>query len=383
MFYNDYIEQNKEWIDEVFAKLDAKLSKTAVKSREKIPYTLGANGEHDDRSPAPHCWTNGFWGGLMWLMYEYTKNEDYKLTALRSEEKQDAAFFAVDGLHHDVGFMWHILSGANYRLTGDRVARNRNILCAMTLASRFKLNGNYIRAWNGIAGDGRNSDGWTIIDCMMNLPLLYWASEELGDDRFKQIAMAHADTAMTHHVRPDGSINHIVMHDLETGEMIGVHGGQGCSQTSCWTRGEAWALYGYILSYIHTKEVRYLNTAKIVANYTIASLAANDYLPPVDFRSPERPDLFDSTAGAIMACGLIEIAKAVPEHEAKTYIVAAIRLLRAMEEKFCDWTDEKDAILLYGSEDYHGRGHNMPIIYGDYFFTEAILKLKGTEFLAW
>ena len=92
----------------------------------------------------------------------------------------------------------------------------------MTLASRFKLNGNYIRAWNGMTGDGRNSDGWTIIDCMMNLPLLYWASEELGDDRFKQIAMAHADTAMTHHVRPDGSVNHIVVHDLESGEMIDV-----------------------------------------------------------------------------------------------------------------------------------------------------------------
>ena len=241
MFYEDYIEQNKEWIDSVFAKLDKKLSKTAIKSREKIPYTVDKDGNHNDKTREPHCWINGFWGGLMWLMYEHTKNEDYKISALRIEEKQDAAFNDVTGLHHDVGFMWHILSGANYRLTGDRAARNRNLLCAMTLASRFKLNGNYIRAWNGMTGDGRNSDGWTIIDCMMNLPLLYWASDEIGDDRFKQIAMAH-------HVRPDGSVNHIVVHDLETGEMIGVHGGQGYSGTSCWTRGEGWALYGYMLS---------------------------------------------------------------------------------------------------------------------------------------
>lgn len=382
MFYNDYIEQNREWIDSVFEKLDRKLSRTAIKSREKIPYTLHKNGDHDDRSHDPHCWINGFWGGLMWLMYEHTGNEDYKLSALRVEEKQNAAFNDVTGLHHDVGFMWHILSGANYRITGDRAARNRNLLCAMTLASRFKLNGNYIRAWNGMTGDGRNSDGWTIIDCMMNLPLLYWASEEIGDDRFKQIAMAHADTAMTHHVRPDGSVNHIVAHDLETGEMTGVFGGQGFSATSCWTRGEAWALYGYILSYIHTKEQRYLDTAKRIAHYTIAALAATDFVVPADFRSPESPVYYDSTAAAIMACGLIEIAKAVPEHEKKTYITAAVKLLKVLDEQFCDWSDDTDSITFNGTEAYYG-GQNKPIIYGDYYFAEAMLKLRGSEFLPW
>ena len=382
MFYNDYIAQNKEWVDNIFEKLDKKLSKVAIKSRDIIPYTIDGLGNYNDTSHDPHCWTNGFWGGLMWLMYEATRNEEYKLSAIRVEEKQDAAFCSVDGLHHDVGFMWHILSGANYRLTGDRAARNRNLLCAMTLASRFKLNGNYIRAWNGFTGDGKNSDGWTIIDCMMNLPILYWASEELGDDRFKQIAMAHADTAMTHHIRPDGSINHIVTHDLETGEMTGVIGGQGYSPTSCWTRGESWALYGYILSYIHTGEVRYLDTAKKVAHYTIAALAATDFAVPVDFRSPEQPVYYDTTAGAIMVCGLIEIAKAVPEHEKKTYITAAVKILKVLDEKFCDYSEEKAAILMMGSEAYYG-GQHKAIIYGDYFLTEAILKLKGSDFLPW
>ena len=382
MFYENFIEQNKEWIDGVFAKLDKKLSRTAVKSRDKIPYTVDKNGEHDNRNHDPHCWTNGFWGGLMWLMYEHTKNEDYKLTALRSEEMQDRAFARVEGLHHDVGFMWHLLSGVNYRLTGDMAARNRNIFCAMSLASRFKLNGNYIRAWNDENSDGIHSNnGWTIIDCMMNLPILYWASEELGDDRFKQIAIAHADTAMTHHVRPDGSINHIVTHNLETGEMKDVIGGQGFSKDSCWTRGEAWALYGYVLSYIHTGEVRYLDTAKKVAHYSIAALAANDFVMPVDFRAPEHP-YYDSTAAGIMACGLIEIAKAVPEHEKKTYLTAALKLLKVLDEQFCDWSEEKDCITFNGTEAYYG-GQNKPIIYGDYFFAEAILKLRGSEFLPW
>jgi unsaturated chondroitin disaccharide hydrolase len=379
--YKTIIDENREWIDETFRAVDKKLSAVAVRSRDKIVDGVGPDGK-THKSVSPAAWTSGFWGGMNVLMYEHTKNEDYKLSALRIEEKQDKAFEDVTGLHHDVGFMWHILSGANYRLTGDRVARNRNLLCAMTLASRFKLNGNYIRAWNGMTGDGRNSDGWTIIDCMMNLPLLYWASEELGDDRFKQIAMAHADTAMNHHVRPDGSVNHIVVHNLETGEMIGVHGGQGYSGSSCWTRGEGWALYGYMLSYIHTKEQRYLDTAKRLAHYTIAALAESDFVVPADFRSPAEPIYYDSTAASLFACGLIELAKAVPEYEKKTYLTAAFKILKVLDERFCDYSDDCDAIVMKGSEAYYG-GQNMAIVYGDYFFTEAILKLKGSEFLPW
>jgi unsaturated chondroitin disaccharide hydrolase len=382
MFYEDYIKQNREWADGIFEKIDKKLSRTAISSREKRPYTVDKNGVHDDRPNDPHCWINGFWGGLMWMMYAYTKNEEYMITARRCEELQDAAFDRVEGLHHDVGFMWHILSGASYRLTGDMKSRNRNMLCAMTLASRFKLNGNYIRAWNDENTTSRSNNGWSIIDCMMNLPILYWASEVMGDDRFKQIAMAHADTAMTHHVRPDGSVNHIVAHDLVTGEMTEVFGGQGFSSTSCWTRGESWALYGYILSYIHTGEQRYLETAKKVAHYTIAALAATDFIVPVDFRCPEEPVYYDTTAASIMACGLIEIAKAVPEYEQKTYITAAVKILKQLEQ-FCNWDDNCDAILMEGAEDYHGKGQHKPIIYGDFYFTEAILKLKGAEFFPW
>jgi unsaturated chondroitin disaccharide hydrolase len=127
--YDKIISENKSWIDDTFAKIDKKLSRTAVSSRNKIPYST-KDGVHDDRSRDLHCWTNGFWGGLMWLMYEATGNEDYKLTALKSEELEDAAFSDVEKLHHDVGFMWHIMSGANYRLTGDMKARNRNLFCA-------------------------------------------------------------------------------------------------------------------------------------------------------------------------------------------------------------------------------------------------------------
>ena len=384
MFYDELIAQNKEWIDSRFKKIDKKLSAVAVRSRDKLPYTVNAEGVHDDHKNNVQLWTNGFWGGLMWMMYNATKNEDYKLTAKRSEELLDLAFEKIDNVHHDVGFMWHLTSSASYRLTGDKVSRNRALICAMSLASRFKLCGGYIRAWNGLDGVGNNTDGWTIIDTMMNLPLLYFASREIGDDRFKQIAISHANRAMQDHVRPDGSINHIVPHDLETGEMIGSFGGQGYARGSCWSRGESWALYGYMLSYIHTGDARYLDTAKRVAHYSIANLAMSGWIPLVDFRAPEDPVYYDATAGAIMACGLIEIAKAVPELEQKLYLEAAFNILKALDEKACDYDENRDALLLMCSEAYVSKcppDHN--IIYGDFFFTEAILKLKGEEFLPW
>lgn len=377
--YDKIISANKSFIDQTWEKLDGKLKQVAVRSRDKIPYTT-VNGVHDDRQgKSISWWTNGFWGGLMWLMYLGSKNEEYRITAENAERLMDAAFANVAVLHHDVGFMWHIMSGANYRLTTNAEARNRNLLAAMTLASRYNISGKYIRSWNG------DMAGWTIIDCMMNIPLLYWASRELGDPRFEKIAVAHADMAMRDHVRPDGSVAHIVSHDVETGEVIETLAGQGYAVGSSWSRGVAWALYGFVLSYIHTKKVEYLDTAKRVAHYFITNLVADDWLPIVDFRAPEEPKRYDSTAGAVAACGLIEIAKCVPEGEQKIYLDSAIKLLRAMEERFCNWQDDEDSVLQMGTERYNsdGKGDHIPIIYGDYFFAEAILKLRGEEFLAW
>lgn len=378
MSYEGIIAKNKEWIDQTFAKLDKKLSRTAVKSRDKIPYTT-VNGEHDDKSKTDiSWWTNGFWGGLMWLMYSKTKNEDYRLTAEKSEQLLDEAFTMVEKQSHDTGFIWHILSGASYKLTGNKQSRNRDLIAAMILASRYNVEGNYIRSWNG-----KDQEGWTIIDCMMNIPMLYWAAEETNAPRYKKLAIRYADMAMKEHVRADGSVNHIVVHDPDHADVvIGTKAGQGYAEGSCWSRGASWALYGFVLSYIHTKEQKYLDTAKKVANYFIANVSATDWLPLLDFRQPETPVYYDSTAGAIAACGLIEIAKHTEGVEQEMYLSSAIKILKAMEKNWCDWTDSNDSILQMGSERY---GYNMHIhiIYGDYFFTEAILKLTGSDFLVW
>ena len=378
MSYEKIIEQNKQWIDETWQKLENKLSRLAVKSYDKIPYTT-VDGFHDTRTSDKEItrWTNGFWGGLMWLMYAETKKECYKLTAQNSEKMMDRALANVTKLDHDVGFIWHIMSGASYRLTGDMQSRDRDILSAMTLASRYNIDGDFITAWNA-----PKVKGWTIIDTMMNLPQLYWISRELDNSRFDKIARRHADMAMRDHVRSDGSVNHIVSHEFDSVGVIETLGGQGYGVGSCWSRGASWALYGFALSYIHTKEEKYLDTAKRVAHYFISSVAATDWLPLIDFRAPNEPVKYDSTAGAIAACGLIEIAKAVPENEKRLYLTAAINILKAMDKAWCNYGEEEDGILLFGSERY-GDCEHMHIIYGDYFFTEAILKLKGSDFLPW
>lgn len=379
---NTIITQNKEWIDATWAKVDEKLSRVAVKSREKLPYTT-KDGVHDDKKGnAVTWWTNGFWGGMMWLMYEATGNEAYRKTAERSEELLDAALRQVKQLHHDVGFMWHLTSGANYRLTGNEASLTRNFFAATSLFSRYNISGDYIRAWNG------NMAGYSIIDCLMNLALLYWASEEIGDDRFKKIAMRHMEMAMRDHIRPDGSVNHIVDHEVDKVGIACILGGQGYSETSCWSRGLAWAVYGSVISYIHAGKPEYLEAAKKTADYFIEQVKKTNYLPLVDFCAPAEPVYYDSTAGVCTACGLLEIAKYVSEEESKYYTEAAINILKACDEHFCNYEENEDALVLMGTERYpHNenemRGLHIPIIYGDFFFVEALCKLKGREFFIW
>ena len=370
------VEENKKWFDEVWKKLDKKLVAVAKRSFDKIPYTA-VDGVHDDKSKEYiSWWTNGFWPGLMWIMYDGTKRDVYKDTAINAEKILDGALEEYNGLHHDVGFMWHISSGLHYRLLGDKQSRVRTLYAANVLAGRYNIDGKFITAWNG-----QSQQGWTIIDSMMNIPLLYWASREIGDARFERIAKAQADMAMRDHVRPDGSVVHIVSHDTQTGDVIETFGGQGYEVGSSWSRGQAWAVYGFALSYLHTGDEKYLDTAKKVANYFIAA-CCDDYLPKCDFRSPEEPVIYDSTAGAITACGLIELSKHVGVHEKGMYLNAAVKMLKAMEEKFCNWEENVDYIVGYGTERY-GSGEHMAIIYGDFYFAEAIYMLRGGEIKIW
>lgn len=370
-----------QWAEEIWKKLQLKIDAESSRIGNMIPGDV-QNGHYSDMgSKDIFWWTNGFWAGILWQMFHATGKEDYKVAAEEIEEKLDQALMEFWGLHHDVGFMWLHSAAANYRLTGNKKSLNRGIHAATILSGRYNPNGKFIRAWNPECDPSLDTRGIAIIDCMMNIPLLYWAADVTKDSRFQTIAMSHADTVLAYSIRPDGSCNHIVVFDPDTGEYIDNPGGQGYGSGSSWSRGQGWALYGMALSYYYTGEQRYLDASKSVAHYFIANAALHNYVPLCDFRSPEEPKVIDTTAGVIAACGLLEIAKHVGELEKKLYIDSAIRILQAMEP-YCDWNPETDAVLGYGTVSYHGKRH-YPIIYGDYFLLEAVLRLLDRDFMIW
>lgn len=367
------------WVHEAWNGVVHKLRHTADKVGESLfPYST-ENGQFVNRwdTSLHDWWTNGFWPGMLWKMYEATGEAPFRSHAEALEEMLDPALENFDTLHHDVGFMWLLTSVAHYRVTGDAHAKRRGLHAAAILASRFNPAGNFIRAWNG---DGK--EGWAIIDCLMNIPLLYWASQETGDERYRTIAMRHADTILQYGLRPDGSVKHIVEFDPVSGAYIKNHTGQGYSEESSWTRGQAWGLYGFALSALHTGKQTYLDASKRVAHYFIAALG-DDPVPPADFRAPAEPAYKDTTAGLIAACGLLALADLVPPGEQEMYRQAALRIVRATVERYCDFTLEEDSIVQFGTEAYHNSGKNIPIIYGDYYLVEALARIQGIDRLYW
>ena len=374
----DIVERfpDKAWLEEVAAKLHTKMTYAVGKAREVdyIPYST----ENGQWKPIHiHWWTNGFWPATMWQMYLATKDELYRDEAIRAEKMLDVNLVDFEVLSHDVGFMWLIQSGVRYALEGNKDSYARTMKAAQHLACRYNPNG-FIRAWNG---EGRQ--GWAIVDCMMNLPLLYWASEVTGDPRFRLIAMKHADTAMDVFIRPDGSCNHIIIFDAETGEVLDNPAGQGYASGSSWSRGQAWALYGFTLSYLHTGKQAYLDAAKRVANYFISQIT-DDYIPRCDFRQPAEPVLKDDTAGTVAAAGLLVLAQQLPELEAVTYYDVAVKMLRAMEKEDINWELNDPALLQRCTSAYHDiPGRHMTMNYADYYFVEAINMLRGQKILFW
>lgn len=370
----------QDWLDQIRTKIFDKVKIVRERSADKIPFTT-VDGVHIDKSLEDvNWWTNGFWCSMQWMLYHQTGDERYKEIAKNQEKKMDVALANSLKLHHDVGMLWFPLSVIAYKVTGDMESRKRALLAANILAGRYNPVGKFIRAWNDWAHE--DTRGRAIIDCMMNLPLLYWASEETKDPRYKQIAMNHADTTMNNFVRPDGSVHHIVEFDPEEGNFLRAVRGQGYEVNSSWSRGQAWAIYGFMFSYLYTGKQKYLDTAKKVAHYFIANVCL-DFTPRVDFRAPDEPVLIDTTASAIAACGLIEISKVVGEYEKDLYLSAAVKLLKTLDEKYADWSEDTDNILTMCSSSYHESTHHYSIIYGDSFFLEAVFKLSENELFMW
>jgi len=352
-----------------------KLKRTSARIKDEIPYTT-ENGIYNDYSGEKRLfwWTNSFWAGIMWQMYDETGEKVYSDYAISIEEKLRTELYRFDRLDHDLGFLWLLTGVENYRHTESKDAKNAALLAASILASRFCVVPGIIRAWNF-----DRTDGIAIIDCMMNLPLLHWASKELGDRRFSDIAKTHADNVMKHFVREDGSVCHIVKFD-ENGVNAPIEcEGQGYSVGSAWTRGQGWAIYGFIQSYQWTKEERYLETSMKVADYFISEAEKIAYKIKCDFRQPEDAELYDSSASAIAACGMIEIYKATKDEK---YLEATKKLLEVCDKEFCPWDDKNDeALMNYGCAMYR-EPKQQSLIYGDYyFFSQGLLVYKKSLYV--
>ncbi len=363
--------------EEAFLKLTDKFRRSAALAAEEgiIPYK-SENGcwiasPYDGNS----WWTGGFWPALMWQLYAATREESFLSEARRVEKLLTDEFRVFERLNHDVGFMYLLSCGADEKLTGNAQARTDTLHAASLLMGRFNPAG-YIRAWNH-----PSQVGFAIIDCMMNLSLLWWAERKTGDPRFAHVAAIHADTTLREFLRPDGSVSHIIEFDPASGQRVREHPGQGYGLGTQWSRGQAWGLYGFTLAYLNAGEEKYLDAAEKIAANFIAHIRP-DGLTDCDFCQPKGEERIDNIAGAIAACGLMELEK-ITKNE--TYGESAEKLVNGLLDRCCDWTADRCGLLTHCTASYHddGAGRHTNITYGDYFLTEALAKLNGTDPMLW
>ncbi|TBL68212.1 glycoside hydrolase family 88 protein [Paenibacillus thalictri] len=362
-------------LPEVWEALQPKVDRMIEQLKDKSPHVAKADGKYDNM--ILDWWTSAFWPGILWIMYDMTGKEHYREAAWDWDERIELCTLRDNRFHHDVGFQYLPTAIIKHKITGDKDGRRRGLQAANFLAGRFNMAGNFLRAWND------DKTGWAIVDSSMNLSILFWAAEELKDPRFKHVGKAHANTVLSRFIREDGSVNHIIEFDPESGEYLGSLGGQGAGPDSSWSRGQSWALHGMANVYRYTGDIRYLQAARRVAHYFLACLP-DDYVAHWDFRanggdlaSEER----DTSAAACAASGLLEIAAALPEAEGRLYRDAAERMLLSLTQHYGTWDrPEHEAILVEGTgHKPAGQNINVSLIYGDYYYVEALAKLMGWQ----
>ncbi len=319
-------------------------------------------------------WTSGFFPGNLWMVYELTGDEKWKKHALDftlplEKEKLNAGT-------HDMGFKMFCSFGKVWQFTGDSAYRDILIQSAQTLATRFNPNVGCIRSWD------HNTDKWdfpVIIDNMMNLELLMWASKETGDENLKNIAVTHAQTTMKNHFRPDNSSYHVIDYNPETGEIENRNTHQGYSDESAWARGQAWGLYGYTMMFRETGMPEFLVQAEKIAEYILSQPGISEgKIPYWDFNAPNIPnEPNDASSGAIVAAALFELAGYSANNT--IYNNVAGKLLATLSSPdFLSQVGENGGFLLKHSTGHlpHNSEIDVPIVYADYYFLESIIKNK-------
>lgn len=359
----------------VFSEQQSLLMAKKYETQEgRLPrtYEKGKDVSSDSR-----WWCSGFFPGVLWYLYENDKkNEEVLKYARLYTDRVEREKYTTD--NHDVGFMLYCSFGNGLRLTGDEHYKEVLLTGAKSLASRYKDNVGLIRSWDW------NKDKWqypVIIDNIMNLELLLWAADNSDDPKFREISLSHADKTMENHFRPDFSSYHVVSYDTISGKPHLKQTHQGYADESSWSRGQAWGLYGYSYLYRETKDVKYLEQAKNIANFLINHPnMPKDYIPYWDYDTPEIPNTpRDASAACIMASALVELSDFVDADLSKKYmeiVETQIRTL-ASPEYTATLGENGCFILKHSTGGYPFNSEvDVPMTYADYYYLEALTRLK-------
>ena len=343
---------------------------------ELLPRSINSNGESMNSNSS--WWCSGYFPGVLWYLYENNPSAillDYarNYTARVEKEKYNTGT-------HDIGLMLYCSFGNGYRLTGDTAYHNIMLTGAESLASRFNPVTGCIQSWDG--NQSWHGHRWqfpVIIDNMMVLEILFWASKVSGNPKYRDICISHADVTMKHHFRPDYSSYHVVSYDPVSGQPEAKNTHQGYSDESAWARGQAWGLYGYVVMYRETKDKKYLEQAKHIAGFILNHPnMPEDKIPYWDFNAPDIPNsLRDASAGAIIASGLIELSGYVEAALSKTCLDVAETQLRTLSspEYLAEKGTNGNFILKHSVGHLSGNSEiDVPLTYADYYYVEALMR---------
>lgn len=368
------IGQQLELLNENIIKVQSEAPLTDNGLKRVVPRTINKDGTLAV-VPAGD-WTSGFYPGVLWLMYELTGEAAWKEKAIKYTDLLEDQQY--NGSNHDVGFRMFCSYGNALRLTGDDSYIPVLVQSAKTLIARYYESVGCIRSWDF------NQENWqcpVIIDNMMNLELLFWASEQTGDPVFHDIAFRHALTTMENHFRPDNSSIHVVDYDTITGEVRNMNTHQGYADESAWSRGQAWGLYGYTVSYRLTDHIYFLKQAENIANFLLEHPNMPDDLVPYwDYDAPGIPDEpRDVSAAAIMASALYELCKY--SEKGAYYKEKADKIMESLGTTYASAHGENYGFILgysVGAKPFESEV-DVPLNYADYYYLEARLRKMDLE----
>lgn len=317
-------------------------------------------------------WTEGFWPGMLWLAYELTGEDKFKETAQGLDKLLEKRIYEKRGTDtHDLGFLYTLSCVAEYKLCGNEDAKNAALEAAQLLTERFHEKGQFIQAWGSL----NDRDNYRlIIDCLMNLPLLFWASEVTGDSRYEDIAKKHFYTAIDCVIRDDYTTYHTFYFNPETGEKVKGVTRQGYSNDSCWARGQAWGVYGIALAYRYIRDDSLIELFNKVTDCFLSRLP-EDGIPYWDMIFTAGSEPRDTSAAVIAACGILEMNKYVKND---SYKESCMKMMRALEDGYLAGESSNGILTdaMYSRPDGSEPECN---IWGDYFYLEALMRLNNPD----